>query len=1127
MNSKTRISRAAFTRFLRSGLAATLVMGLFALPVASIAQETTSAIRGNISAPDGSPAAGASVRVTDTRTGRTRTASTSATGRFAIGDVAVGGPYTISITSDDGASQSITDVFVALGETFSFELTLQEQQLEEIVVTAAAIQQVQVALGPSSTFDFDDLQNLPSINRDIRDIVRVDPRVYIDEGFVDAVQCVGANPRFNSLTVDGVRLNDNFGLNSNGYPTQRMPFPFDAVQNVALELSPYDVQYGGFTACNINAVTRSGTNEFEGRVWFDYTDDSLTGDSLEGDPIEQDFDEKRYGVSFGGPIIEDRLFFFAAYEKAETADIFDRCAADESCGRPVAGVTRAQLDRIEDIARNLYNYDPGEDITSAPNEDEKFLIRLDWNISDNHNAALTYNYNDGFNVSEPDSDDDEFEFSNHYYDRGAELNAYSAQLFSDWTDTFSTEVRLGYSKLDNLQQTRNEQGFGEVRIETYADVDNDGNLDRANVFLGGDDSRQSNDLEYDTLNFRLAAEWQVGDHTLFGGFETEEIDIFNLFVQHTIGEYRFDESNTDINGNPIGCDTSRPDGCIDQFEIFSPDDIYFYNAPSLNPADAGAEFAYRVNTLYLQDEYTFANIDLTIVAGLRYDWWESDDLPLENSNFIARSGFSNRQNFDGESLLQPRFGFNWNVNDTLSIRGGVGLYSGGNPNVWLGNNYQNNGFTQVQAREFNGGVQDINIDPNVGLNTIPLGVDGNGNPIYDAPQGMIDFVQAGGANSGVNAIAPGFEIPQNIKYSIGGTWLFDAPGFLGDNYTLSGDLMFTQSDNSAFIRDDTLVQISTAPDGRPVYYAADKSVPGCDTDPVGTGPVCDRLFTNDYILDNVRGNDAEQTSLSVTLTKQHDFGLDWTLGYAYTESKEVSPMTSSTAGSNYFNIAVADPNNPGLATSNYEIPHRAILRLNYEREFFGDYTTRFTLFGSRNEGRPYSFTFSEQEMFVRGPFFFPDDDRSLLYMPDGPDDPLVVFGPEFDQAAFFEYAQRNGLTKYGGQIVPRNSANSNWWTKFDLRISQELPGFGRNQRASAFLVIENVGNLLNDDWGVLRERGFPRTASIVQASYLDPNGTPDDYSDDQYLFENFFDQSQGRVASASLWALRVGFNYNF
>lgn len=1106
----------------RTGVLLLLAAALFCIPVAGNAQKTTSSIRGAISGPDGEPAVGVAVTVTDTRTGRSKSASTSASGRFLMGDLAVGGPYTIALDSVEYAGQTVTDVFLSLGETFEFNLALGDASIEEVIVTASAVETVQVAVGPSSTFSFDDLQNLPSINRDLRDIVRVDPRVYIDEAFVDAVQCVGANPRFNSLTVDGVKLNDNFGLNSNGFPTQRQPFPFDAIENVALELSPYDVQYGGFTACNINAVTRSGTNQFEARVWLDYTDSDLQGDKLEGDSVPVgDFDETRWGVSAGGPILRDKLFFFAAYEKADGADTFERCAGDQSCGAPVLGVTQAQLDRIAQIARDVYGYEPGETTLSAPNEDEKLLVRFDWNINDQHSAALTYNYNDGFNITESDDDADEYEFSNHFYERGAELNSYSAQLFSDWTDTFSTEVRVAYADVDPRVLTQNQQGFGEVQIETYADGDGDGNIDRAIVYLGGDDSRQTNDLEYDTLNLKLAGAWVVGDHVISGGYEREEIDVFNLFLQHTIGEYRFDESRTDFNGNPVGCEASRPDGCIDQFENLSPDDIYYGNAsPSLNPTDASAEFKYAVNSLYLQDEFTFADLNLTVVAGLRYDWYESDDLPRENENFIRRTGFSNRQNFDGEDLLQPRLGFSWDINDRLSLRGGAGLYGGGNPNVWLGNNYQNDGFVQVQAREDDGGVEDLNIDPDNNLGTIPLGVDGDGRPIFDAPQSMIDFVRAGGGNTGVNALDPNFEIPSNWKYSLGATWNFDA-GPLGNDYTLSGDIIYTESQDSAIIVDDTLVQIDTAPDGRPIYFPTDKSIPSCVADPLSDPDGCDRQFNGDFILTNVEGSDAESTSLSLSLSKAYDFGLDWTFGYAYTEADDVNPMTSSVAFSNYINVAVTDPNNPGLARSNYEIPNRFILRLNYEARWFGDLATRFTLFGSRNEGRPFSFTFLEQEMFIVGPspFFNPDDDRSLLYMPSGPNDPNVVFADGFDQDAFFAYADANDLTRFGGGIVPRNSSRSDWWTKFDLRISQEIPGFTPEQSGNLFLVIENVGNLLNDDWGVLYERSFPRTAPIVQASLSDDGS--------QYVFEEFFPQFQSRSAAASLWSMRVGFSYGF
>ncbi|NNF16639.1 MAG: TonB-dependent receptor plug domain-containing protein, partial [Gammaproteobacteria bacterium] len=226
---------------------AAVVMMFTATP--GFAQETTSSIRGSVTASDGSPVAGAAVTVTDTRTGNTRRLTTTNAGNFTAGGLRVGGPYTVRVSSPQHADQTITDVMVQLGSAYSFAVTLGDVTMEEVTVTAIAARGAPVAIGPATGFSLDDLENAPAVNRDINDLIRIDPRIYINEADVDGVQCNGASSRYNSLTVDGIKLNDNFGLNRNGYPTQRMPFPYDAIQQVAVELAPFDVQYGGFTAC--------------------------------------------------------------------------------------------------------------------------------------------------------------------------------------------------------------------------------------------------------------------------------------------------------------------------------------------------------------------------------------------------------------------------------------------------------------------------------------------------------------------------------------------------------------------------------------------------------------------------------------------------------------------------------------------------------------------------------------------------------------------------------------------------------------------------------------------------------------------------------------------------------------
>jgi outer membrane receptor for ferrienterochelin and colicin len=1074
---------------------------LLATPLSVLAQETTSAIRGTVVGADGAPAANANVRVTDTRTGNSRTATTSESGQFSLSGLRVGGPYTVQVEAGGFAPQTITDIRLDLGDTYTFTVALTPEQVEEIVVTASALQSVQVALGPSATFSLQDLQDAPSINRNINDVIAIDPRIYVDEAFEDSVQCAGANSRFNALTVDGVRLSDNFGLNSNGFPTERMPFPFDAIEQVAVELAPFDVMYGGFTACNLNAVTKSGTNEFHGSVFYDYFDDSLTGDELEGDAIDTgSFDQKRYGASIGGPIIRDKLFFFVAYEKLEGINIFSRGPADSSSGTPVLGVTQAQLDRIAQIAQNVYGYDPGGTPPSLPLEDEKYLVKLDWNINDNHRAAYTYTYNDGFNNSESDGDSDEFEFLNHLYERGAELNSHVGQLFSTWGENFTTELRVSYQELDNRQIPLGGTDFGEVQILTFNDPDGAGPISpqSATVYLGADDSRHANKLFYETNNYKVAGTYTMGDHVITGGYEREDLDIFNMFIQEAEGEYRFDSL----------CSTTNPDGCIDAFESGDPSRITYENAaPSNVKEDAAASFSYQINTLYLQDEFPLAD-DITLVAGVRYDWYTSDDLPRHNPNFEARNGFSNAQNFDGEGIIQPRLGFNWDVSDRLSLRGGAGLYSGGNPNVWLSNSYSNDGITQVE-------VQDRSLDDDgIGGNTLfTLDWTGGGQPIFDIPQALFDAVGSGTSNGGVNAVDPFFDIPKEWKFALGATWDFDA-GFFGSDYRLMVDYLHTEKEDAAIIVDATLAQIGTAPDGRPLYQSIDRSDPDC-VDP--TSPDCSsRIFNQDFILSNTRGDSGDSDVWSMSLSKAYDWGLDWTFGYAYTESTEVSPMTSSVAFSNYVNVAVSDPNDPGVHRSNYNIRNRFTLRMNYRRAFFGDYQTKFTLYGRVNEGRPFSPT------FVDGGFTFGDtlDDRHLLYIPDGPGDPNVSFAPTFDQQAFFDYIEQSGLDKYSGRIAPRNSLTSGWWQKFDVRIEQELPGFNPEHRLAGFLIIENVGNLLNDDWGVLKEQSFPRNQQLVGFSL--------DTANNQYIYEEFFTPApQSRVADASLWNVVVGVSYDF
>ncbi|MDH4000420.1 MAG: TonB-dependent receptor [Xanthomonadales bacterium] len=1073
-----------------SALAVLLVL---MIPLAAMAQETTSAIRVSVFGPDASPLEGVDVSITDTRTGSTRTAQSNASGLVFVRGLPVGGPYTVEASTGSYANQTVTDVDLRLGDTYSLILQLGADVMEEVVVTAQEVTTEQLALGPASVFGLKDLQEMPHINRDLRDVIRNDPRIYIDPAYAGgAVQCAGANPRFNSLTVDGVRMNDLFGLNSNGYPTERQPFSYDSIEQVAVELAPFDVFYGQFTACNINAVTKSGSNEWHGSAFYDYTNDNMKGDKLEGDDIDTgDFSVKRWGVTLGGPIIKDKLFFFVAYEHLKDANLFDRVpTGGASSGRVIKGVSAEQLDEIARIARDVYGYEVGEPVKAVPVKDKKWTIKLDWDINEDHRASYSYNYNDGFNYSESDSDDDEYEFSDHYYERGAELKTHTGALFSNWTDKFSTELRVSHLKLDNRQVSRSgvrDQGiFGEVQVETWNDDDNDGVFSRAVVYLGTDDSRQANKLDYKSWNYKIAGNYELGDHLLTGGFERDSLDVFNLFIQHTETENRFDEE----------CNSGNPNGCILAFLEGRPDDIYYGNAaPSNIPANGAAEWSYDINTAYLQDEWVTAGGALTMIFGLRYDWYSSSDEPAYNENFVDRQGYANTYTIDGLDLLQPRVGFNWTITPDVSLRGGIGLYSGGNPNVWMSNNFSNDGFRIAQLRE-----RTIERDPpppencgeGVDFSLFDIPLTGGGNPVYDIPQCLYDAIAFAEPNSGVNALDPDFKLPKAWKFNLGTTYNF------GNDYVLNADLLYTKNDNSAIIVNGTMEQTGVAPDGRPIY-----------TDP--------RRFNSDYILTNVSGKDGRSWQASINLSKYYDNGFDWSVGYAYTNAKDVSPMTSSVAFSNFANISVADPNNPSLAKSNYNIPHRFTWRVGYSAYWWKDNRTNFVLVGAVNQGRPFSYTFSDDDGDTFGDYI---SGRHLLYVPDGQNDPLVSYLPSFDQEAFFRAIRETGLDKYSGQIAPRNAFKSDWWSYYDLRIEQEFPAFAEGHKFAGWITIRNLCNLLNDDWCVLKEASFPRAQGLVDMEISEDG--------QQYIYEEFIEPSgQGRVSDPSLWEIRIGITYRF
>lgn len=968
------------------------------IPTLAQAQVTTSTIRGFVQTEAGAPVANANISLVNTETGFARTVTTDGDGGFAVRNLSVTGAYNVEVTAANLRGQRVEGIRLSLGDESLLTFALASENFEDEIIVVGQRQVVaDLATGPNVSFGITTIENAPAINRNIADIIRLDPRVFIDEsrGDINSVQCVGQSSRFNSITLDGISMDDAFGLNSNGYPTERMPFPFDAIEQVSVEIAPFDVKYGGFTACNINSVTKSGGNEFHGGAFIDYTNESLRGGKVDGvDTAFNPFDEIRYGINVRGPIIKDKLFFSVAYEKLEGANTFN---LQETVGNGAFQISQAELDRISAISNTVYQYDPGTTPESFDNADEKILVKLDWNISDQHRAALTYNYNDGFNTVRSDGDSDEFEFSNHLYNRGSRIHSFAGSLYSDWTDNFSTEFLASYLDFKNDVRSVGGNDFGEIQIDT-GDV---------TVYLGGDDSRQSNKLDYQKLDLVFRANYDMGDHSFLFGAERRDLDVFNLFVQHTETELRFRG--------------------IDNFENGLVDRIYYNNAPSQNPDDAAADWGYAQYSLYGQDEFQLLD-NLSVIAGLRYDWYTTSDLPTENPDFVADYGFSNSQTLDGEDLIQPRLAAVWDATPSLQVRAGVGRYSGGNPNVWLSNNYSANNIDQVGALARAGrGGQPNPID--LFAQTYSGAEEGVPNFAgYAIPDVVYDAVGSGvGSNFELNYLDPNFKIPSEWKYSIGATFSPDfdtGESIFGGLWTIQADVLWSDGKDTAIVQRGDLVPTGT------------QTVNGV-TVPTYSSPLMDTFVLTNSDL----GNQAFVASLGIS--KDWDNGWSATLGYAYSDAEDVQPMTSSVAFSNYNNRAYTDPQEQVLATSNYNTKHRFTGSVSYTKDFWKDYETNIFAYFQSSSGTPYSLV---------------DRNPNSYYN----------FTPFLDG---------------GGVLLPgeeRNGRTGPSWTKVDLKISQDLPGLRADDRAQIFMVIDNLTNLLNDEWGVLRQPSFPLTLAQGQ-----------------------------------------------
>ncbi len=1099
-------------RHLRIGCA---IAALIA-PVAALhAQDTSASIRGQVTTDAGVSVPNATVVITHKPSGTRTTQTTDSDGNFNASGLRLGGPYDVAVTAQgfDPASEILPNLLAGTPQ----RVTVLLAELGQTITVSAGRERssISIASGPATVLTADDIRGISTVNRDIRNLAVRNPLVSLDPTNGGAISIAGQNNRFNRISVDGVQFGDPFGLEAGGLASARGPVPLDAIGEFSVEIAPVDIQQGGFQGGAINTQLKSGGNDFTAQGFFTYSSDSLAGDTTRGVTRARNFESKIFGAQLTGPIIKDKLFFAVTWERLRDTTPSNVQAVD-------LGITQAQIDQIGGISDTVYKFDAGDVATNVPENDDKVVAKIDWNIADGHRAAFTYIYNKGdllagqTGTNEITATNPTLSLLSNNYTQGSTNHYGVFQLNDQWSDSFSTQLRVSYNDYVRLQVPFGDRTFGQFQVclapgATTGAAATPCASGTRRLQFGPDVSRQANELSAQTLGVEFQAQLKMDNHTVKFIAERRGQDFNNLFAQNVSGNFRFD-SIADLQA-----------GRANQL-IFA--------APIRGGIDTvRALFSNNVYTFGLQDVWDVTD-NISLTAGFRWDIYETPDEPVYNADFLARTGFPNNSTLNGRQVFQPRVAASWKVSDRLNVRATAGLFAGGNPNVWISNNYSNPGPTlgSVTVQRLANGTFSINGIPTTGLDVQALGAATLNNVTggTGVPAQLSQLIATtGSAASPTNVLDPNFQIPS--QWRVSGTLDYAADlGFLGDDWNFGADVVWSRVKNALTYTDlrsvpNTTVGGATTPDGRPRYQAFNAAA----------GQNTDLLLTN-----TDRGY---SWNVVARVDKEWDNGFHIGAAYTFQRAKDVNSGTSSTAGSNYGNAAAGiDPNQGAYGTSNYQIDDAYRLTLGYEKAWFGDNKTRIELFFNSRAGQRFSYTFADTTANRSAVFgTVQTNTRYLLYVPNvasATADPLVQYATGFDFAGFQKIVQGTELNKFQGKIAPKNIGRSPRFNKLDISIKQELP-FVFGGKMEVFADMENLLNFIDSDWGSLRQVAFPYYGTLVNVSCVPVAGSTGAVSTGaqpcaQYRYSNrsgttVTQPNETLFQNQSLWQIRVGARIKF
>lgn len=1027
----------------------------------SIAQSAS--FLGKVTDVNGEPLIGANVVATHMPSGTFYGTSTREDGRFNLPSVRIGGPYRIQATYTGFESFELNDVNLSLGQNFRIDIKLKESTsvLSEVVVTAVENEILNSErTGAATNIKKEAINALPTLSRSLNDFVRLTPQsrssnVAATTG--SGTSFAGQDSRFNNLTLDGSIFNNSFGLASApAGQTNSSPISLDAIEEIQINLAPYDVRQGGFTGAGINAVTRSGTNQFEGSVFYNTRSESLAGDKANGSEVaKSDFSITQTGFRLGGPIMKNKLFFFINGELERRDDPATQFLAARPglTGDNVTRVEAADLDQLKQFLIDRFDYNPGSyENYLLKTKSDKILAKIDYNISNAHRLSVRYNYlkssrdvlasNSG-SFQDRRSNLFALNFSNSNYIINNDIYSGIVELNSVFGTKFSNKLQFGFTANRDYRSS----GGG---VFPLVDILEDG---RNYTTFGYEPFTPNNILNTDTWQFQDNLTMYSGAHTITAGVNFEYFKFDNTFTPTYYGQFVYNSLQDfydDVNG-------------VDSIQLRRYQLTY-----SALPGGALPTATTKVAQpgAYIQDEIALMDNKLKVTVGVRVDVPIYANTALKNPvvdtmSFVNEDFESVRYSTDKlpktNPLISPRIGFNYDIKGDRSIqlRGGTGLFSGRPAFVWISNQVGNNGILTGSSRVDN--TYDYHFNPDV--------------------TAYIPENATTPSSFNIAVTDPDFKFPQlwRTNLAVDVALPFDFVGTLEGIYNRNLNNVYYIDAN----QEPSKATYSGA-DNRPIYAAL-----GLSGGAANNALRINNRLTDAIVLTNT--NKGSTYSLTAKLERQFKKGLYTMLAYNFSESKDLITAGSIAFSSWRDNRSVNGNNRPDLAFSDFDQRHRIIGAVSYRLEYANHAATTFSLFmQSSNQGR-YTFAVNGD---MNGDLLTSND---LLYVPNNGNELQfadvtvnnVVYTADQQRQAFMAFVDNNDyLSSRKGKYAERNGALLPWLTTFDLSVQQEFFVTVKDRRHTLQLRADfyNFGNLINDKWGVgdIPVNNFPLRFSKVE-----------------------------------------------